>query len=75
MGTLGGPIIPWNTSTVFIAGTLGVSPLEFWPFVFLSFFTLIITVIYSLTGFTIEMEDDQEKNSNRNSAKLVDETT
>lgn len=58
VGTLGRPIIPWNTSAVFIAGTLGVSTLEFWPFLFLSFFTLIITVIYSLTGFTIEMEDD-----------------
>lgn len=58
VGTLGGPIIPWNTSAVFIAGTLGVSPMEFIPFCLLSFFTLLITVIYSITGFTITLDKD-----------------
>ncbi|UJL45792.1 Na+/H+ antiporter NhaC [Virgibacillus sp. NKC19-16] len=60
VGTLGGPIIPWNTSAVFIAGTLGVSPMEFIPFCLLTFFTLLITVIYSITGFTITLENDKD---------------
>ena len=57
-GTLGGPIIPWNTGAVFAAGALGVSPIEFIPFVFLSYFTLIFTLIYGATGFTITKYDD-----------------
>ncbi|MFJ5768921.1 Na+/H+ antiporter NhaC [Psychrobacillus sp. NPDC093180] len=60
VGTLGGPIIPWNTGAVFVSGALGVSPMHFIPFCFLSFFTLIITVIYSITGFTIKTYDDDD---------------
>ncbi|WP_152348770.1 Na+/H+ antiporter NhaC [Brevibacterium sp. CFH 10365] len=59
-GTLGAPIIPWNTSAVFIAGALGVSPLVYIPFAFLSIITPIISLIYGLTGFTITKYDGDE---------------
>ena len=61
-GTLAGPIIPWNTGAVYAAGALGVSPMEFIPYCFLSFINPVISLIYALTGFTITMENEDETN-------------
>ncbi len=59
-GTLGGPIIPWNTGAVYAAGTLGVSSLAFIPFCFLCWITPIVSLIYGLTGFTITQYSEEE---------------
>lgn len=59
-GTLAGPIIPWNTGSVYAAGALGVSPFEFIPYCFLSFINPIISVIYAVTGFTITKYSPEE---------------
>ena len=58
--TLGGPLIPWNSNAVFCAQTLGVSPLEFIPYCFLSWITPIISFIYGVTGFTMLTYTDDE---------------
>ncbi len=66
-GTLASPIIPWNTSSIFAASALGISAVEFIPYSFLTYFTLAITIIYSITGFTITSYDD---NKNDESTEL-----
>jgi NhaC family Na+:H+ antiporter len=53
-GTLTSVFIPWNTCGVFILGTLGVSTFEYAPYAVLNFVVPIISVIYALTGFTIQ---------------------
>lgn len=75
VGTLGGPIIPWNTGAVFVAGALGVSPMLFIPYCFLSFFTLIFTVIYSITGFTITTYEDDDNSNEETPIKISTEKT
>lgn len=60
-GTLGGPIIPWNTGAVYSAGVLGVSPYEFIPYCFLSFINPIVSLIYGVTGFSMTMLDEGEE--------------
>ena len=59
-GTLASPIIPWNTSAIFAVSALGVGVGEYMPYAFLTYFTLAITIIYSITGFTITTYDDDD---------------
>lgn len=70
-GTLGGPIIPWNTGAVYAAATLGVSAFEFIPFCFLCWITPIISLIYGLTGFTITKYSDAELKAMENADAAV----
>ncbi|WP_391118969.1 Na+/H+ antiporter NhaC [Psychrobacillus sp. L3] len=53
-GTLTSVFVPWNTCGVFILGTLGVGTFEYAPYAVLNFVVPIISVIYALTGFTIQ---------------------
>lgn len=58
--TLGGPLIPWNSNSIFCSQTLGVSPFEFIPYCFLSWITPIISFIYGVTGFTMKTYTEEE---------------
>ena len=49
-----------DTATLGGAQTLGVSPLEFIPYCFLSWITPIISFIYGVTGFTMLTYTDDE---------------
>lgn len=69
-GTLGGPIIPWNTGAVYAAGVLGLSPSLFIPFCFLCFINPIISLIYGLTGFSITKLDKNEVYGETNEYKF-----
>lgn len=44
--TLTSPLVPWNTCGVFMAGTLGVSTLEYGPYAFLCWVVPIIAIVY-----------------------------
>lgn len=52
-GTMTSPLVPWNTCGAFMATTLGVATIEYAPFVFISFLSPIIAIIYGYTGFKI----------------------
>ena len=58
--TLGGPLIPWNSNAIFCGQTLGLSPLEFIPYCFLSWITPIISFIYGVTGFSMKTYTEEE---------------
>ena len=58
--TLGGPLIPWNSNSIFCSQTLGVSPFEFIPYCFLSWITPMISFIYGVTGFSMKTYTEEE---------------
>ncbi len=59
-GTLTSVFIPWNTCGVFILGTLGVHAFDYAPYAVLNFIVPIISIIYSMTGFTIAKLSESE---------------
>ena len=62
-GTLTSPIIPWNSCAAFMHATLGVDPLLYLPYTFLSLITPLISIFYGYTGITIQKSDN--KNTTR----------
>ncbi|MGX1983262.1 transporter (NhaC family) [Thermolongibacillus altinsuensis] len=59
-GTLTSVFFPWNTCGVFILGTLGVHAFDYAPYAVLNFIVPIISILYALTGFTIEKLPESE---------------
>jgi len=55
--TITEPLMPWTVSAVFMAGTLGVSTVEYAPWALFCyggpFFSLLIAALYERTGFGI----------------------
>lgn len=50
--TIGSPIIPWTSSTLYITGVLGIS-CSYIPYAFLCYIVPIFSVICAVTGFGI----------------------
>ena len=48
--TVTSPLIPWGLCGVFFTGALGVSTIEYLPYVYLSFLAPVITLIYAWTN-------------------------
>ena len=57
-GTLTSPLVPWNTCGAFMAQTLSVATLSYWPFCFFNLMNPVLSAIYGFTGFTIEPIED-----------------
>ncbi len=53
-GTLISPLVPWSSCGAYMATMLGVSTFAYLPFAFLCLLNPIISIIYGITGFTIE---------------------
>jgi NhaC family Na+:H+ antiporter len=52
-GTITSVFVPWNTCGVFIFGTLGVSAFAYAPYAILNFSVPIISIIFSMIGFSV----------------------
>ncbi len=52
-GTLTSPLVSWNTCGVFMAKTLTVSPLAYFPYCFLNLFTPLIAIVLAYKGWGI----------------------
>ncbi|WP_350342897.1 Na+/H+ antiporter NhaC [Proteinivorax tanatarense] len=52
--TVTSPLIPWNTCGAYMYAALGVSPFAFLPYAFFNISAFIISIIYGLTGFSME---------------------
>lgn len=61
-GTLGGALIPWHTNAIFFAGVLGVTYIEYLPYLFLCYLTPFLSMFYGYTGITIKHIDQKEVN-------------
>jgi NhaC family Na+:H+ antiporter len=49
-GTLTSGMVPWTDNGVFLATTLGISTFAYLPFMWLSFVSIILAIIYGYTG-------------------------
>ena len=59
-GTLISPIVPWSSCGAYMATMLGIATLEYLPYTFLCLINPVISIIYGITGFTIEKLPDEE---------------
>lgn len=53
-GTVIMPLVPWSTSGVFMASTLGVPVMSYLPWAFLCYLCIIFALIYGFTGIGIK---------------------
>lgn len=65
-GTITSPLVPWSTDAVFILSTLGVSAWSYAPYAVLSYSVPVISIIFSLIGFSIVYTN--KKNTTQNDA-------
>lgn len=56
-GTVINPLVPWGVYGVFLAGILGVPVIEYVPYAMFCWFSLLLTLVYGFTGFTISKKD------------------
>jgi len=54
VGTMGAPVIPWNSNAIYCSQMLAVSPYAYFPYVFLAFFVPLFDLVYGATGFAIK---------------------
>ena len=59
-GTMTGPIIPWSAAGLYMATTLGVPTMEYFPYCLLCFLSLLFGLLYAFTGFKIKRITDEE---------------
>jgi len=52
-GTMTSALVPWNTCGAFMAATLGVPTMAYFPYAFVNLLNPIIAIIYGLTNFKI----------------------
>lgn len=52
-GTVINPLVPWSVCGVFISQALGVPVLEYLPYAFFCYLSLLLTIIFGFTGVTI----------------------
>jgi NhaC family Na+:H+ antiporter len=56
--TVTSPLVPWGLCGAFFTATLGVSTLEYFPYVFLAFLTPLVAILYGITNTFIFKEGD-----------------
>lgn len=64
-GTITSALVPWSTDAVFVYTTLGVSAWAYAPYAVLNYCVPVISIIFSLIGFSVVY-------TNRNGNKEVD---
>lgn len=47
-------LVPWSVPALFAQSVLGVQALEFVPYIFFAYFTIIINIFYGFTGLTLD---------------------
>lgn len=55
------PLIPYSMAGVYVTGTIGVSPFEYLPWAIMNYLSVIILLIYGMTGFSMapRVRDDE----------------
>lgn len=52
-GTVINPLVPWSVCGVFVSQALGVPVLDYLPYAFFCYLSLLLTLIFGFTGVTI----------------------
>ena len=58
-GTVINPLVPWSVCGVFISQALEVPVLEFLPYAFFCYLSLLLTILFGFSGITINRLDKQ----------------
>ncbi|SDH85475.1 Na+/H+ antiporter NhaC [Alteribacillus bidgolensis] len=62
-GTMTSGMVPWSDNGIFMAGVLGVSTLSYLPFMWMSFISIALVIIYGYTGKFIWYTSSYEKDA------------
>ena len=57
-GTLTAPLIPWNSSGVFVYATIGVSAAAYFPYAFLCWITMLIAIFFGYANIKMHKHED-----------------
>ncbi len=60
-GTVIVPIVPWSIAGVYMAGTLGVPTIEYAPFAFMCYLSVVVALTYGFTGFAIAPKINEDE--------------
>jgi len=60
-GTCVVALIPWSAAGAYCSGVLGVSTLEYLPYSFFGFFSVLMALVCALTGYGIMTLEDEKK--------------
>lgn len=60
-GTVINPLVPWGVYGVFLAGILGVPVIDYVPYAFFCYLSLLLTLVFGFTGITISKSETQEE--------------
>ena len=58
-GTVINPLVPWSVCGVFISQALEVPVLEYLPYAFFCYLSLLLTILFGFSGATISQLDDE----------------
>lgn len=58
-GTVINPLVPWSVCGVFISQALGVPVLDYLPYAFFCYLSLLLTILFGYTGITITKTTDK----------------
>ncbi|HBV88671.1 MAG TPA: hypothetical protein DEF42_19000 [Desulfosporosinus sp.] len=53
-GTLTGPLIPWNSSGIFVYLTIGVPVVQYFPYAILCWLTSIIVIVFGYLNISMD---------------------
>jgi Na+:H+ antiporter, NhaC family len=53
-GTVTSPLVPWNSCGAFMAATLGIPTLLYFPYCIFNIVSPILSLLYGITGFKVE---------------------
>lgn len=65
-GTVINPLVPWSVCGVFISQALGVPVLDYLPYAFFCYLSLLLTLIFGFTGLTITRTDGSKLSAKAN---------
>ena len=56
-GTVTNPLVPWSVCGVFIHHALGVPVIDYLPYAFFCYLSLLLTLVFGFTGFTLSKKE------------------
>ncbi len=59
-GAMTAPLVPWSAAGLYMATTLGVATIDYLPYCFLSFFSIIFALFYAYSGIRIQKITDEQ---------------
>lgn len=69
--TVTSPLIPWNSCGAYVAGTLGIETMAYFPFAFFNLINPLLSFIYAFFGFQIKhVEPDAELKASPDTAEF-----